>query len=157
MKTTSMSPSRTASSMWCEAEASAGTADRDAPTVDPDADEPRPALAPADGSASRSGRGSHFPSIVISTGSASYFLGSSAPTTRVPLHSDTSRSADGPPKRTATRSRRREERGGTAGMGCAAYSGAKEGSPPAPYDRRMVRAAIFDLGSTLIRRTGLEL
>lgn len=42
-------------------------------------------------------------------------------------------------------------------MGCAAYSGAKEGSPPAPYDTRMVRAVIFDLGSTLIRRTGLEL
>jgi len=42
-------------------------------------------------------------------------------------------------------------------MGCAAYSGAKEGSPPAPYDTRMIRAAIFDLGSTLIRRTDLEL
>jgi HAD superfamily hydrolase (TIGR01509 family) len=42
-------------------------------------------------------------------------------------------------------------------MDLFAYSGGQEASPPAPYDRRMIRGVIFDLGSTLIRRTGLEL
>jgi HAD superfamily hydrolase (TIGR01509 family) len=42
-------------------------------------------------------------------------------------------------------------------MGCAAVFGDKGPFPSGTVRHRMIRGAIFDLGSTLIRRTGLEL
>jgi len=57
------------------------------------------------GSCSNSGRGSHFPSFVISTGMTLYFCGFSELMICSPVSMDTSRSGDGPPINTAIRSR----------------------------------------------------